>query len=279
MPLSAPARQALAAYLECREPVPAAGRCRRQAGALAVPVARRRGPPDPAALRPAVEGTGAGRRARPGAAVAACAAPRLRQPSARSRRRSAQRAADAGTRRYRDDADLYPCAGRAAAPAGRDRASAGAAQGLIAGDCEPMRHFLDFERPIAELEGKIEELRHLSNDSGLNIAEEVGRLEAQADRAAAPELCAADAVAEGAGGAPSRAAALPRLHRRADRRFRAARRRPRLCRGRGDRSAASAGFAGAASWCSAPKRAPTPRRGSSTISAWRGPRAIARRAG
>src|SRR5229473_1128646 len=39
-----------------------------------------------------------------------------------------------------------------------------------------MRHFLDFERPIAELEGKIEELRHLSADSGLNIAEEAGRL-------------------------------------------------------------------------------------------------------
>jgi len=45
-----------------------------------------------------------------------------------------------------------------------------------------MRHFLDFERPIAELEGKIDELRHLSTDSGLNIAEEVGRLEAQASR-------------------------------------------------------------------------------------------------
>src|SRR5271154_6845619 len=45
-----------------------------------------------------------------------------------------------------------------------------------------MRHFLDFERPIAELEGKIEELRHLSADSGLNIAKEVGRLEAQAGR-------------------------------------------------------------------------------------------------
>ena len=45
-----------------------------------------------------------------------------------------------------------------------------------------MRHFLDFERPIAELEGKIDELRHLSADSGLNIAQEVGRLEAQANR-------------------------------------------------------------------------------------------------
>jgi acetyl-CoA carboxylase carboxyl transferase subunit alpha len=45
-----------------------------------------------------------------------------------------------------------------------------------------MRHFLDFERPIAELEGKIEELRHLSSENGLNIAEEVGRLASQADR-------------------------------------------------------------------------------------------------
>ena len=44
-----------------------------------------------------------------------------------------------------------------------------------------MRHFLEFERPIAELEGKIDELRHLSTDSGLNIAEEVGRLEQRAD--------------------------------------------------------------------------------------------------
>src|SRR5947209_7001277 len=45
-----------------------------------------------------------------------------------------------------------------------------------------MRHFLDFERPIAELEGKVEELRHLSAKSGLNIAEEVTRLQSQADR-------------------------------------------------------------------------------------------------
>ncbi|HEX3537231.1 MAG TPA: acetyl-CoA carboxylase carboxyltransferase subunit alpha [Stellaceae bacterium] len=45
-----------------------------------------------------------------------------------------------------------------------------------------MRHFLEFERPIAELEGKVEELRHLSTESGLNIAEEVGRLQTQADR-------------------------------------------------------------------------------------------------
>jgi acetyl-CoA carboxylase carboxyl transferase subunit alpha len=45
-----------------------------------------------------------------------------------------------------------------------------------------MRHFLDFERPIAELDGKIEELRRLSTTSDLNIADEVGRLEVKADR-------------------------------------------------------------------------------------------------
>ena len=32
-----------------------------------------------------------------------------------------------------------------------------------------MRHFLEFEKPIAELEGKIEELRHLSDAGDLNI--------------------------------------------------------------------------------------------------------------
>ena len=45
-----------------------------------------------------------------------------------------------------------------------------------------MRHFLDFEKPIAELEGKIEELRHLSEPDGLNIADEVARLTAAAER-------------------------------------------------------------------------------------------------
>lgn len=45
-----------------------------------------------------------------------------------------------------------------------------------------IRHFLDFERPIAELEGKIEELRHLSTTGELNIADEVGKLESSANR-------------------------------------------------------------------------------------------------
>lgn len=45
-----------------------------------------------------------------------------------------------------------------------------------------MPTFLDFEKPIAELEGKIEELRHLSGAGGVNIAEEVGKLEAKVAR-------------------------------------------------------------------------------------------------
>lgn len=45
-----------------------------------------------------------------------------------------------------------------------------------------MQHYLDFEKPIADLEGKIEELRHLTNDGDLNIAEEVGRLQGKAER-------------------------------------------------------------------------------------------------
>ena len=45
-----------------------------------------------------------------------------------------------------------------------------------------MRYFLDFEKPIAELEGKIEELRRMSEPGGINIAEEVSKLTEKADR-------------------------------------------------------------------------------------------------
>ncbi len=48
-----------------------------------------------------------------------------------------------------------------------------------------MPNFLDFEKPIAELEGKIEELRHLSTgegDGSINIEEEVAKLQDKADR-------------------------------------------------------------------------------------------------
>ena len=37
--------------------------------------------------------------------------------------------------------------------------------------------YLDFEQPIADLDSKIDELKHLSTESGINIAEEVARLQ------------------------------------------------------------------------------------------------------
>ena len=42
--------------------------------------------------------------------------------------------------------------------------------------------FLEFEKPIAEIEGKIAELRHMSGADGLNIAEEVTRLQGKVDK-------------------------------------------------------------------------------------------------
>jgi acetyl-CoA carboxylase carboxyl transferase subunit alpha len=45
-----------------------------------------------------------------------------------------------------------------------------------------MTHYLDFEKPIAELEGEIEELRHVSGSSEMNIAEEVSRLQQKIER-------------------------------------------------------------------------------------------------
>lgn len=43
-------------------------------------------------------------------------------------------------------------------------------------------HFLEFEKPIAELESKIEELRHLSDGGSLNISDEVRKLEDKVDK-------------------------------------------------------------------------------------------------
>ena len=40
-----------------------------------------------------------------------------------------------------------------------------------------IKHFLTFEKNIADLEGKIEDLKHISSNSDLNIAEEIGKLQ------------------------------------------------------------------------------------------------------
>ncbi|WP_323991275.1 MULTISPECIES: acetyl-CoA carboxylase carboxyltransferase subunit alpha [Nguyenibacter] len=45
-----------------------------------------------------------------------------------------------------------------------------------------MRQFLDFEKPVAELEDKIDELRKMSGPDGINLAEEIARLTDKADK-------------------------------------------------------------------------------------------------
>lgn len=45
-----------------------------------------------------------------------------------------------------------------------------------------MHNYLDFEKPIAELEGKIQELRHLSGVGEVNIADEVSKLQTKVDK-------------------------------------------------------------------------------------------------
>lgn len=45
-----------------------------------------------------------------------------------------------------------------------------------------MQTYLDFEQPIAELESKIHELRHLSSHDDVNIVEEISRLQQKAER-------------------------------------------------------------------------------------------------
>jgi hypothetical protein len=96
-----------------------------------------------------------------------------------------------------------------------------------------MHNFLDFEKPIAELEGKIEELRHLSDDGEFNIADEVA-LQGKVER------LLRQTYGKLRPGRRPRWRAIPtgrtaRLHPGPDRRLHAAGRRPRLRRGQGHR--------------------------------------------
>ena len=44
-----------------------------------------------------------------------------------------------------------------------------------------MRNYLEFEKPIAELEGRIEDLRRVDTDGGVNVNEEIEKLQSKAD--------------------------------------------------------------------------------------------------
>src|SRR6476661_8535661 len=43
-------------------------------------------------------------------------------------------------------------------------------------------NFLDFEQPIAELEAKIEELKHVPSGTSVNIQEEISRLKQKSEQ-------------------------------------------------------------------------------------------------
>ena len=121
VPLGEPVRAALAAYLEHR----AFFLTKDRPSTWLFPSRGRKGHLTRQRLAQLLKGLAPAAGNRPGEAQPPCAASCLRHPSPRSRRRSAQRAEDAGPCRYRHDADLYPCLERAADPAGGDQPSPG----------------------------------------------------------------------------------------------------------------------------------------------------------
>ncbi len=121
-----------------------------------------------------------------------------------------------------------------------------------------MRSYLDFEKPVAELEAKVEELRAMRPATTLPTSPtRSAGSRPRRRRRCKRTLCRAHAVAEDPGRAPSAAAALPRLHRRADHRVH--RRSPATANSARTRrsSAASAASAAKASASSDTRRAPT----------------------
>ena len=254
VPLSPKAREAMRAWLAERE---------RQSGAegqpLPVSLAVRERISAAAGFRARSEGAGGPRRHCRGKGLAARAAPRLRQPSAAERRRSQGRPAVARPRRHIDDPDLHPCAGGKAGAAGQRPSPACRPDAVTL--CEAVFHgpeqrflqvprvsrsgasvrsrmynYLDFEKPVQDLEGKILELKKLSESGeAVDVADEIARLEKRVQDALREIYKSLDSVAEGPGGAPCGPAALPRLRQGAVFRLHAARRRPQIRRGRGDR--------------------------------------------
>ena len=140
-----------------------------------------------------------------------------------------------------------------------------------------LRTYLDFEKPILELENKVAELKALETEGkGPQITEEIAKLEQKAKAALADTYAKLNSVAEDAcrpsPGAPARA----RFHRRPDRRVHAARRRPLF----GEDFAIVGGFGrfrGEPICVIGQEKGSDTRVASITISAWRGPKAIARR--
>ena len=98
-----------------------------------------------------------------------------------------------------------------------------------------MRTYLDFEKPIAELESKVAELKALAAEQrSVSIEEELAKLEAKAREALEETYSELTPWQKTQVARHPERPALPPLHRRARAGFHAARRRPLLRRGPGD---------------------------------------------
>ena len=135
---------------------------------------------------------------------------------------------------------------------------------------------LEFERPVLELEAKIDELNQLSGNDDLNIAEEIAELRSKAEKLLVQTY---SKLSPWQRVQVARHPGRPRLTHFVE----------RLIDGflplSGDRafattppsSAVSAGSAAGRCWCWGRKRGRTSNRAGATISAWRTPKATGRR--
>ncbi len=73
------------------------------------------------------------------------------------------------------ESPVYPEAG----PIKRRHNHKKATQGI---EVTAMQVFLDFEKPLCELEAKIGELRHLADDNTINIADEIAKLQTKSEK-------------------------------------------------------------------------------------------------
>ena len=139
-----------------------------------------------------------------------------------------------------------------------------------------LRTYLDFEKPILELESKVAELKALHVEGkGPQIADEIAKLEQKAKAALVDTYARLTPCKKPSSrGIPSvRTRSISSTDSlRTSRRSRVTAISPRTKRS----SAASENFAIDRSSFSGMRRARTPNSGSSTISAWRGRRGIAR---
>ena len=141
------------------------------------------------------------------------------------------------------------------------------------------RHFLEFEQPIAELDSKIEELRYVQNESAVDISDEIERLghkSLQLTKEIYSSLTPWQVTQIARH--PQRPYTLDYvvgdLHRLPGN-ARRPQPSPTTCRSSAGWRASTARPA----WCWATRRGATPRSAASATSAWRGPRATARRCG